>query len=441
MLAGVLSLVLGFRSAGQSPPAQRSAPPKNPLIEQLGDPDFRKRDAAARRLEAAGISVLPGLRMALGHPDAEVRRRARDLIPTIETAALLAPRRVSLDMTNKSLREIFDEFTRQTGYKIEFWTNSPAQKYSFAFKDHTFWEAVDRVCRVAGLVVQQNYGDERILLQQQEGGQPLFVCYEGAFRFVPTGLQQTRFVSLLAPGKGPEMPAAEETLSVSFSIFSEPRLPFLGLGEVKLDAAYDNEKNSMLPPVLNPGTAFDPRFGMVRRWTSRYGQGNRSFHMQSQFNLHRPSLKATSVKLVRGSIPVTLLAEQKPVVLTDKVLTAKGKKATVGATTFVFDEVSETPTKQYQVKLSVTEDNKDNPNDYTWMNTLYQRIELLDEKGEKFQIFSTGWGNSGPTNVQITLVFGPMGNAKMAAPAKFIFQQWATLHYQVPFEFKDLPLP
>jgi hypothetical protein len=437
-LVVVLALVLAAQAPAQEPTAVAAAAVES-LIQQLGNPDYRKRDAAARRLEAAGLVAVPGLRKVLGHSDAEVRRRARDLIPAIETARFLTPRRVNLKVANKTLREVFDAFTRQTGYKIEFWAGNPAQTYSFDFKDLTFWEALDRVCNAAGLVIQWNYGDDKILLQQQPG-QPLFVRYEGGFRFVATGLHQNRFLNFTALDKGAALPPAQETLSLAFTLYAEPRMPLLGIGEVKLDAAYDTEKNSMLPPAVNPGD-FDPRFGMMGRYQSRYGNGNRTFFMQSQFNLVRPSLKATGIKVIRGSLPVTLLVEQKPVVLADKILSAKGKKVAVGPTSFVFEDVSEAPGKQYQVRLSVTEDNRENPNDYTWMNTLYQRIELLDEKDNKFQICSSGWGNNGPNHVQLHLVFGPMGAVKMAAPAKFVFQQWTTLQHDVSFEFKDLPLP
>jgi hypothetical protein len=291
--------------------------------------------------------------------------------------------------------------------------------------------------------VQQNYGDERILLNEQGGGQPLYVRYEGPFRFAPVTLQQTRVFNFFsAPGKDAAPAAAEESLALTFAIYSEPRVPLLGVGEIKLDAAYDTEKNSMLPPAVNAGEFFDPRFGVMRgRFVARYGNGNRTYFMQSQLNLTRPSLKAAAIKVLRGSVPVTLLAEQKPVVLTDKILSAKGKKVTAGTTTFHFEDVTETPGKQYQVRMTVTEDNRDNPNDYTWMNTLYQRIELFDEKNNKFQIHSTGWGNNGSGEVQLTLGFGAAGNVKTGPPAKFVFQQWTTLQYQVPFEFRDLPLP
>jgi hypothetical protein len=435
-----VGLALSARAGAQAP---AGAPPSGlgPLVEQLGDRDFRLRDDAARRLQAEGVAALPALRRALGHPDPEVRRRARDLIPAIETAALVAPRRVSLRLADKPLRAALDEVTRQTGYRIEFWSTNPAQTYSFDFRDLPFWQAIDHVCRTANLTIQQNFGDERLLLQQGQGEVP-FVQYAGAFRFVPTGLQQTRYFNLGLAGKNAPVPPVSETLTLSFSVFSEPRMPILGMGEARLEAAYDTEKNSMLQPGGGPGEVLDPRFGVVRRWSaSRFGNGNRSFQMQGEFHLHRPSLKATGIRVVRGSLPLTLLVEQKPVVVTDKVLSARGKKVTVGSTTFLFEDVSELPGKQYQVKLSVTEDNHDNPNDYTWMNTLYQRIELLDEKDNKFQVFSSSWGNSGANHVQMTLGYGAAGNAKMTRPAKFVFHSWKTLQHQVDFEFKDLPLP
>ncbi len=436
--AAVLVLAVALPAGAQAPPAPPPSPAVRVLIEQLGDADFRKRDEAARRLEAEGVAVVPALREALGHADAEVRRRARELIPAIEIAALLAPRRVTLKVADKPLRAIFDEFTRQTGCKIEFWTTNPTQSYSFDFAGLTFWEALDRVCTAAGLVVQPNYGDDRVLLQQQEGQAP-FVRYEGPFRFVPLTLQQTRTVQLGLVPRTTGVPPQTENLSLVFNVYSEPRMPLLGVGEVKLDAAFDTEKNSMIPPAAQE--FMDPRFGMVRRVSHRYGNGNRSFQVQTQLALCRPSLKATGIKVIRGSVPVTLLVEQKPIVVADKVLSARGKKVTVGTTTFFFEEVSEMPGKQYQIKLSVTEDTRENPNDYTWMNTLYQRIELVDEKENKFQVYSSSWGNSGANNVQMTLTYGQMGAAKMTPPAKFVFHSWKTLQHQVSFEFKDLPLP
>src|SRR5581483_7833804 len=96
-----------------------------------------------------------------------------------------------------------------------------------------------------------------------------------------------------------------------------------------------------------------------RRWISRYGNGYRSYSHQTQVMLARPSEKSQSVKLIQGTVPVLLLAQQKPEVVTDKFLSAKGKKVQVGTTSFLIEDVTETPNKQYQLKMAVTEDAKD----------------------------------------------------------------------------------
>jgi hypothetical protein len=155
------ALVLGFGHApaapGQVPHPPRTPPPSlEQLVGQLGDPDYRTRDEAVRRLTAEGVKAVPALRKALAHPDAEVRRRALELIPALERAHALAPRRVTLKAADKPLRAVFDDITRQTGYKIQFNTSKPAQTYSFDLKGVTFWEAIDQISREAGLVFQQN---------------------------------------------------------------------------------------------------------------------------------------------------------------------------------------------------------------------------------------------------------------------------------------------
>jgi hypothetical protein len=437
-----MALVLAASARAETPVAKPPASPYQALIEQLGSPSFRDREEALRRLEAEGLKVLPALEAALAHSSPEVRQRARHLIPVIELHALMTPRRVTLKMENKPLREIVDEIQRQTGYKMEFWVGDPRQTFSLTARDATYWEVIDRLCTTAHLTLQQNYGDERVILQQ---GDHLadYVRYEGPFRFVPVGMQQTRYLAFNQPRRGTDTPLATENLAFSFMVCSEPRMPLLGMGQVKIDAAYDSEKNSMIPPTNN---GIDPTngmpFGAMRgRFVTRYGGGNRTCQMQAELNLYRPSSKATSIKMLRGSIPVTLLMEQKPVVLAEDILKAKGKKVTVGTTTFDFEEASELPGKQLQVKVSVTENNPDGSNDYTWMNSLYSRIEVQDQKGNRYQNFGSSWGNSGPNNVQMTLTFGPMGPAKMTPPAKFIFQSWKTVQHQLAFEFRDIPLP
>ncbi len=428
---------------------QADSPPAKPtpdltveqLVQQLGDNDYRKRDEASRALQAAGVRALPALRLAIHDPDGEVRRRVNDLIPALETAVLLASSRVTFKTVNKPIKAAFDELIRQTGYQIEYNVNEPHLRYSFDFHDVSCWDALEKISRATGLVIQQGYGDDHIRLYQQNAYAP-YVHTEGVFRFTATGFNQYRNIDFSLAGKGAAPQARNESLTLQFSICVEPKMALLGVGEVHLEAAYDNEKNSMLVPPANNNELFDGSMPMSGRWTSgRYGNGNRMFSTQSQVNLLRSSESATTVKVVRGSLPIMLLVNQKPVVVAEKILEAKGKKTTIGGTHFQIEDVTEAPGKQYQIKMVVNEDLKDNPNDYSWMNSLAQRIELQDEKGGKLQIVGSQWNNSAANHVDMTLTFATPGGAKPEAPTKLVYQTWTTEHHVIPFEFKDLPLP
>jgi hypothetical protein len=440
-LAALLCLGLCSPAGAQNPPAP-AAEVKGweRLIEQLGDVDYRKREEAYLKLKAEGTKVLPALREAINHPDPEVRRRVGDLVPVLETAALLTPRRVTLKVKSKPIREIFDSIEKQTGYKIESWGAGNRNTYTLDINDLPFWQALDEVCRATGMVLQQGYGDDHIRLHPQEGHVP-FVRYDGPFRLVPTGFQHYRNLDFGLIGKGGAAASRNESLTLVFSVFAEPRLPLLGMGEVRLDAAYDTEKNSMLVPTGGGEEGFDPRMGgMWRgRWISRYGMGNRMMSMQTQVNLARPSEKATGVKVIRGRVPVTLLAEQKPMVIADNILKAKGTRKKIDATSFHIEDVAQMPGKQVSLKMTVSEATE-NPNDYTWMNALYQRIELQDDKGTKFMIVQNGWGNNTPGSVELQAVFAPPGG-KAGPPTKLIYYRWTTIQHEIAFEFKDLPLP
>jgi hypothetical protein len=66
-------------------PAPEDAPQVSRLIKQLGSDDFEEREAASKQLDGMGESALDALRKAAeSDTDAEVRRRAAELIAGIE---------------------------------------------------------------------------------------------------------------------------------------------------------------------------------------------------------------------------------------------------------------------------------------------------------------------------------------------------------------------
>lgn len=403
-------------------------------INQLGDANYRVREEAGRRLQELGVEALAALRGAKGHADPEVRRRARELAEELETASLLATQRVTLELKGKSARECVQALAGTTGYKIECFGGSEEQKHSFAWKDVPFWTAVDELCRVAGLMIMQGYGDDRLRLHFGDRYAP-YTCQDGAFRVVAGGFQQNRSIDFATFARGRPEPARQDSMTFTFTVQAEPRLPLLGISEVRLLAAYDNENNSLVPPPAvdapQPGV---PAMVQQQRVSRFYGGGQRQLSYPAEAALVRSSGKAAVAKLIRGTADVTVLVDQKPVTVTDNLPGARGKKVKLGDTTIAVEEVGENPAKQVQVKLSVTQDGVGQ--DYSWTNSLYTRLEVLDEKGTKIGNHGSSWSHSSPNHVQMTLHY-PAGTK----PMKLVYSVWTTLGHKVAFEFRDLPLP
>jgi hypothetical protein len=440
---GLVSLVRGEGSGGRE-----ATPPRvEQLIEQLSDRNFHVRESAFKAIRGLGTTALPALQKARGTAtDPEVRRRLDELIPPLERQLALMPKLVTLHMTNKPLTDIVNELSKQTGYKIASMNGMNGQfiapgnnknVYTFHFDKVPFWEALDKICDAGGLILQQNsWGDDSLRLYGGDMYVP-FNYYNGPFKVMATGFYYNRSNNF---GQLPRNPAQQgqqnsESLQINLSVAVEPKLPIIKVGMVHLTAAEDDEKHSMLPtPDANGNGQFGQRF--------YYGGWYRSYLHQVSANLAWPSKTSRTVRLLRGVVPVTLLADQKPSVVTDKFLTSKGKKFKVGAASFDIEDIQELPGKQYQVRMSITEESKDSPNDYNRINSLQQRIELYDTKGHKHPFFFNSINNNGISHIQFTFTIQPgAGGPNAGPPTKMVYYAWVLMEHEVAFEFKDLPLP
>ncbi|HMF14631.1 MAG TPA: hypothetical protein VKE94_20085 [Gemmataceae bacterium] len=410
------------------------SPVAEKFITQLGDADFRKRDAAAKELRQLSVKALGALRKAKDHPDAEVQRRVSTLLAAIETAVLLEPRRVTVHLKRKTARQIVDELQRQTGFQIGPWASVDTQLYDLDCDDLPFWEAFDRVCQSAGLVLQGGYGEEILQVNPQSSFVP-HVCYRGAFRVSANSFNYSRNIDLSALPKDTGALPRNESLNFGFTVCVEPRIPLMAIGEARLTEALDDQGRSMA--LLGPS---GDEQEIVRLCEFRHGGRNKTYGLQSHLNLIRPSEKSRSVKILKGSVPVTILASQKPEIVSDDILQAKDQKKRVGPVTFTILEASQKPNKEYELKLRITNNANDSPNDSTWMNSLLQRIELQDAKGNKYQPSNSSWG-SAPNHAELSFTYDKPSNVRIGPPKTLVYYVWKLVSHEVEFEFKNLPLP
>ena len=215
----------------------------------------------------------------------------------------------------------------------------------------------------------------------------------------------------------------------------EPKTPILKTGRVRIFMAEDEEKRPMSSSNESQGNFLE--IGAMY-----YNGFNRSHAQVVNAGLVMPSKNSRQVSRIRGVIPVTLLAEQKLLTITDNIMQAKGKKFKVGDATFQFDDVEATKTniKHYSFKITYNENTTETRFDYSKIQSLQQRLELRDAKGNKIDTYSNFLQFNSPTSAQ--LVINTQGTGKNAGvPAQLFYINWVQLDHEVAFELKDLPLP
>lgn len=408
------------------------SPTVEQLIERLGSRDFKTREAAARAL-AERDDALPAMKKALAHPDLEIRTRLEQLVSETERSALLSPKRVTLQLDSVSVKDAVAELSRQSGYRVDLQGGPQNQLVSLDARNITFWEAFDKIGNQAGLMLQQHHDMQGGLILMSQNTMTPFVDYRGPFRVWATGFHYHKSLTFGAiPRSSPSIGQRSEQMSFQFSVVAEPKLPLLGLGQPKLVAALDDQDNSLAPPQA--------KGAIYETYHSGY-YGYRNLVLQTQVQLVGPGNNARTVKVIKGALPVTLLTEQRPEITVEQILTVKDKKFEGKDVSLEIAEVKEAPGKTYHVVMTARRNGKDQSHDYTWTNSLHQRVELTDDKGQKFQSHGFNWINGTPTTVNGTFMFGEGGNAALGKPHKLTYYAWVTMQHQVEFEFKDLPLP
>lgn len=394
------------------------------LISQLGDKQFAKRKAAKDTLEQLGPVALPYLQSALSNEkDPEVRRQLQALVPTLEQLAALTPTLLTLTCKDKPLSEVLKEIEKQSKYKIEL-INGKTDKstVSIHWQKMNFWKAMQMLCEQQGLIFQEGwYGNDNVTVRLMPGeSSQNYLHVDGPFRISATGFYYNRSVQFgNRANQANTASAVTESLQINMTVTVEPKMPLLMVKQpVFTEAISDTNDNLILP--INPAR------------THYYQHGYRSYMHQINGQL-KPLSTGHRVKSLKGTIPVTVVAQTKPVLTIEKLSETKGKTFKNGTSTIRIDDLT-SENGQHGIKMSITDSAATGPNDYSWMNSIQQRIEVYDDKGNKLQHYGGSWGMNGNNNINGTFHFS-------GTPAKLVYLDWITLNYQIPFSFEDLPLP
>jgi hypothetical protein len=451
---GLFLVAIGTVGAqGQKEPAPLASGPKGAagtidpalqkMIEDLGSDDWRAREKAGRDLAAKGEPALVEMRRALLATESpEVRRRLSVLVRRLDRERLVEPKRVTFQFKNKSAKDIFEEISKQTGYRIEFVGGGAEGKHSFEFEKTAFWQAMDTVASASGLMVSADYGDDMIRVFNQDAVNP-HVTYSGPFRFLATNIQSNRNVQLSGLNRRGVNQRINEYLNLSFQIQSEPKNPMLGITQPELTEAKDEFGGSLLP--VQDRNNFRSNY---------YGGSFRGHNTYMNVALNRNDRSASTIKSLKGRVGIVLLAGTVPELVVADPLAAKKKTVAGRSTEIELDSVTEDANQKgtYLVSLTAKKLTPSDPNqneEFMWSQSVWQRIELADEKGNKYHCVGPNYQPNNAGAVQMVLNFSPddprapgrQGGAKLGPPKKLTVTEWLTLTHEVTFALKDIPLP
>jgi hypothetical protein len=406
-----------------------ATPPAEELIRQLGSPKFEEREQAERQLRDRGPVVLPALRKVRDHADPEVRRRVRALIHTIEISAALEPKRVTVDAVGQPLNAVLASIEKQTGFKVVLKKKDGEKPLTLALQAATFWEAIERIAQDTGLRVVMEPLEEGIQLKAR-GKRAPFVFLDGPFRLEATRFHEDRDIDFTAIGTDGEPGARDHVLTLSVSILAEPRYLLLHVEPAEVEAAPDEEGKALV--LKNP--AVQERAERLPQFENEIEHFFRKDYQHTgQVLLQRASARGKILRELRGHIPVLMVVEKKPVVVSEKVADAAGQKFRIGGDTLEITSVDKND-DSIRIEILVPEGHPQVRNRWD------KRVYVEDDKGNRCE--ETGNGTrEGGGRYSIILVFAAKGRGKAGPPQKLIVEEWLIVRHRIPFQFRRVPLP
>ncbi len=405
-----------------------------PLIARLGSDDYRTRETAGKAIHAMGDRAIPTLRQALKTiDDPEVARRVQVLARTLDAERLGTARKVTLKFVRRPVKAILAEIAQHTGYALQNDGVGGDEKalYSFDFHETPFWQALDKVCEAAGLTANQQDDDGTLTVSFTDTTNP-HTAYSGPFKILATNINSGRSVQLSGLNRRQPNAKQPESLNLNLSVQAEPKAPIVGIGSVVLTKAIDDSGASLVPfeQEGNPSTSFYPPPVAAYK----------SFAQGFSIPLSRADRTSTSIKELRGKVSVALLSETRPELVIDDLLKVKKQRFT-GRTVEVEVVSTDWQNATVTIEMIVRQRNAD-PEDYAWTNTVYQRLEVLDANGVKYQFGGLTNQNVGPAVISMTAQYlAPQNGRKIGPPVKLQYVEWITVIREVTFAFKDIPLP
>ena len=474
----LLTLVLASAAADDPPDAVA-------LIGRLGAESFDDRVAAYKALERLGGEALPALRAAGDSSDMRVRSRVRALIESIgrqvEADRFARATIIQLDFRTRPLGEFVDALNDRYDLGLSLRLGpEPGRGLMIVDPDAPdrlrelkareiraraarplpFWEAIDRLCEAGalhyGVSARQGFGPRAIsllLMADRTGRGP--VSDSGPFRVQLTGVHPVfdqDVVFRRAPRRLRANPPGNGGVTVPLAVLAEPGLMLRQNGAVMVTEATDDRGRSLVPGAL---ANLDPR--PVDRSQQARDEG-----AAIQLNAVLAALDPppTAIRRLRGKVPVVAIARgSDPIVIPLKGEGVLGRPYSTRDLTLVVNEVSLAPGAPARVKVTVRANRGDRASFATYdppgtgyafnIGGVLDHLQLHDASGRRLN-HHVGSQTRAVHGDRYDLMVLPVpedgpgagpGALKTPIPSELRYYRFVEKVTEIPFDFRDIPIP
>jgi hypothetical protein len=394
--------------------AQDPADKVKALIEKLESDELETRAAAQKELANIGRTALPMLEKELATAMGEQKQRLQSVIEHIR--AFGTPPLVTLETKDRPLREIAADLERQTGIPVRIVGAISEVKLSVSAKGAYIWKVVEDLCRTRGDLMYRFARDT-------------IEIYPSRFRTLPCVDQAGMrfFIDRFIWESGNLIPGS---IRVHGGLLVPPGSRVLWMQLAVEELTDDTGKN--VAELPQGGGYFLPT-------GDRYLPHGRRFLFPAAFHpaiQGAPSLEAVKIARFRGTVEVRLASVERVLAAIRDPL---GRPSTPSGDAAPCLGIDRWDRNGGQLRIHLT---------YGWKK---EDTEALDSKGglnlclrlkDGHWVTPQYW-NSGPTDrgVDRKAMIADFRIPPDAVPTSLeLVVPESFVEYQIPFEFKDIPL-
>lgn len=370
--------------------------------------------------------------------------------PIILIALLAAdptkPSLVALDFNDRPLTEVVAAIAARSGNSVVMQfsndpPNNPRKITLQAAEPVPFWDAIDQLCAQTKIQRSLNDGGSNGAMRANvslygPGGDPGPAQYTGPLRLGKFTLQAHFRRSFTSSPRSVIEP--EDGYRAEFEVLPEPRVLAIRTGPLAgLEAIDDTGRSLLDPKITDPEKVSGPVNGFALG----------GYQSLVRVKLAAPHPNSRRLKLLKGRMPVEIAVPPKAPTLVIELAEATGKSFKTGDLAIAIEEFTTKPGQPTVLKLVARIEGARGPGGASskplaWARSsmIAKSLEVVDSEGRTLTANSAG--TSGGDELRLTYQFVSAVPGRAGATPKSLrvyAPEWVA--WDVPFEFRDVPLP